>query len=211
MVFEQVINVDRMEQAVALFGSFDENVRLIETEYGVDIIMRGGELKISGDAENVSQASRVVESLLSLINRGEALTEQSVRYCISLVKDGSEEKLEALAGDCICITAKGKPIKPKDARSENNILALIQGIIPLRFGIGPAGTGKTYLAVAMAVRCIPCARYQPYHSDETGSGSRRKARLFAGRFAAIRWILIFVRCTMRCLICWVQKRINEIC
>lgn len=149
MVFEQVINVDRMEQAVALFGSFDENVRLIETEYGVDIIMRGGELKISGDAENVSQASRVVESLLSLINRGEALTEQSVRYCISLVKDGSEEKLEALAGDCICITAKGKPIKPKTLGQKKYIGAIRENTITL--GIGPAGTGKTYLAVAMAV------------------------------------------------------------
>lgn len=149
MVFEQVINVDRMEQAVALFGSFDENVRLIETEYGVDIIMRGGELKISGDAENVSQASRVVESLLSLINRGEALTEQSVRYCISLVKDGSEAKLEALAGDCICITAKGKPIKPKTLGQKKYIGAIRENTITL--GIGPAGTGKTYLAVAMAV------------------------------------------------------------
>lgn len=149
MVFEQVINVDRMEQAVALFGSFDENVRLIETEYSVAIIMRGSELKISGDAENVSQASRVVESLLSLINRGEALTEQSVRYCISLVKDGSEAKLEALAGDCICITAKGKPIKPKTLGQKKYIGAIRENTITL--GIGPAGTGKTYLAVAMAV------------------------------------------------------------
>ncbi len=149
MVFEQIINVDRMEQAVALFGSFDENVRLIEREYGVDIIMRGSDLKLSGEAENVSRASRVVESLLNLINRGEALTEQSVRYCISLVNDGGEAKLEALAGDCVCITAKGKPIKPKTLGQKKYISAIRENTITL--GIGPAGTGKTYLAVAMAV------------------------------------------------------------
>ncbi|MGI6260674.1 MAG: PhoH family protein [Acutalibacteraceae bacterium] len=148
-MFEQIINVDRMEQAVALFGSFDENVRLIEREYGVDIIMRGSDLKLSGEAENVSRASRVVESLLNLINRGEALTEQSVRYCISLVNDGGEAKLEALAGDCVCITAKGKPIKPKTLGQKKYISAIRENTITL--GIGPAGTGKTYLAVAMAV------------------------------------------------------------
>ena len=140
MVFEQIINVDRMEQAVALFGSFDENVRLIEREYGVDIIMRGSDLKLSGEAENVSRASRVVESLLNLINRGEALTEQSVRYCISLVNDGGEAKLEALAGDCVCITAKGKPIKPKTLGQKKYISAIRENTITL--GIGPAGTGE---------------------------------------------------------------------
>jgi Phosphate starvation-inducible protein PhoH, predicted ATPase len=149
MVFEQIINVDRMEQAVALFGSFDENVRLIESEYGVDIIMRGSELKVSGEAENVSHASRVIESLLNLINRGEALTEQSVRYCMTLVNDGGEAKLEALAGDCVCITAKGKPTKPKTLGQKKYITAIRENTVTL--GIGPAGTGKTYLAVAMAV------------------------------------------------------------
>ncbi len=149
MVFEQIINVDRMEQAVTLFGSFDENVRLIEGEYGVDIVMRGSELKVSGEAENVSRASRVIESLLSLINRGEALTEQSVRYCMTLVNDGGEAKLEALASDCVCITAKGKPIKPKTLGQKKYISAIRENTITL--GIGPAGTGKTYLAVAMAV------------------------------------------------------------
>lgn len=146
---EQMINIDRMEHAAALFGSFDENVRLIETEYMVDVISRGSELKVSGEAENVSKACRVISSLLSLINRGEALSEQNVRYCMSLVNEGSEQKIETLAGDCICITARGKPVKPKTLGQKNYCTAIKDHTITI--GVGPAGTGKTYLAVAMAV------------------------------------------------------------
>ena len=138
-----------MEHAVALFGSFDENIKLIEKEYNVHVIGRDSELKIDGDAENVSKACKVIESLLTFINRGEALSEQNVRYCISLVNDGSEDKIEQIAGDCICITSKGKPIKPKTMGQKRYCNAITQNTIT--FGVGPAGTGKTYLAVAMAV------------------------------------------------------------
>lgn len=148
-MFEQRINIDRMEQAVALFGSFDENIKLVEKEYQVSVIGRGSEIKVSGEPENVGKAVRVIESLLSLINRGEALSEQNVRYCISLINDGSEEKIETLAGDCICITSKGKPVKPKTLGQKNYCNQIRQNTITI--GVGPAGTGKTYLAVAMAV------------------------------------------------------------
>lgn len=148
-ITEQIINIDRMEHAVALFGSFDQNIKLIENEYKVHIIGRNSELKIEGDAENVSKACKVIESLLTFINRGEALSEQNVRYCISLVNDGSEDKIEQIAGDCICITSKGKPIKPKTMGQKRYCNAISQNTIT--FGVGPAGTGKTYLAVAMAV------------------------------------------------------------
>ena len=148
-MLEQRINIDRMEQAVALFGSFDENIKLVEKEYQVSVIGRGAEIKVSGEPENVGKAVRVIESLLSLINRGEALSEQNVRYCISLINDGSEEKIETLAGDCICITSKGKPVKPKTLGQKNYCNQIRQNTITI--GVGPAGTGKTYLAVAMAV------------------------------------------------------------
>lgn len=148
-MFEQRINIDRMEQAVALFGSFDENIKLVEKEYQVTVVGRGAEIKVSGEAENVGKAVRVIESLLSLINRGEALSEQNVRYCISLVQEGSEEKIETLAGDCICITSKGKPVKPKTLGQKNYCSQIAKNTITI--GVGPAGTGKTYLAVAMAV------------------------------------------------------------
>lgn len=141
--------MDRMEHAVALFGSFDENIKLIENEYAVSVVNRGSDIKISGEPENLMKASKVIDSLLSLINRGETLSEQNVRYCMALVNDGSEEKIEQLAGDCVCITSKGKPVKPKTIGQKRYCNAIKENTIT--FGIGPAGTGKTYLAVALAV------------------------------------------------------------
>ena len=134
---------------MALFGSFDENIKLIEREFGVKVTVRGDELKISGDEESVFKTSKVIEALMHFINRGENLSEQNVRYCISMVKDGSDEDFSKLADDCICITAKGKPIKPKTIGQKKYCKAIAENTIT--FGVGPAGTGKTYLAVAMAV------------------------------------------------------------
>ena len=151
-MFEQVINVDRMEQTVSLFGSFDENIRLIESQYNVKVVSRGSEIKVSGDVENVSKAVRAINGLLVLINRGEALSEQNVRYVLSLVNEGSEDKLCEMTGDCVCITAKGKPIKPKTLGQKKYIECIKNNTITL--GAGPAGTGKTYLAVAMAVNAF---------------------------------------------------------
>lgn len=151
-MFEQIINVDRMEQAVSLFGSFDENVKLIENQYGVKIISRGSELKVTGEADNVQKAVRAINGLLMLINRGETLSEQNVRYVLSLVNDGNEDKISEMTGDCVCITAKGKPIKPKTLGQKKYLEAIKNNTITL--GAGPAGTGKTYLAVAMAVNAF---------------------------------------------------------
>ena len=148
-MFEQVINVDRMEHAVSLFGSFDENIRQVEEAFSVRVISRGSDIKISGEAENVAKATRAVEGLLTLINKGESLSEQNVRYVLSLVNEGAEDKLSDMVGDCICITAKGKPVKPKTLGQKRYVEAIRQNTITL--GAGPAGTGKTYLAVAMAV------------------------------------------------------------
>ncbi|MBQ6164047.1 MAG: PhoH family protein [Clostridia bacterium] len=149
---ERSISFDRMEQAVSLFGSFDENIKLIEQQYGVDIVNRGAELKISGSEESVDGAARAVNGLLTLINKGEALSEQNVRYVMSLVADGSEDKLASMSSDCICITSKGKPVKPKTLGQKKYIEAIRKNTIV--FGVGPAGTGKTYLAVAMAVNAF---------------------------------------------------------
>ena len=148
-MFEQRIDIERMEQAAALFGSMDENVRLLSAEFHVSIVARDAEIKVSGEPEDVALAVRAIESLLGLVNRGEGLTEQNIRYCISLVREGSEEKITALAGDCICITSKGKPVKPKTLGQKRYCGAIRDHTITI--GVGPAGTGKTYLAVAMAV------------------------------------------------------------
>ena len=146
---EKIINIDRMEQAVALFGTFDENIRLIQNEYMVSVVCRDSELKVSGEVENVAKASKVIESLLGLINRGEALSDQNVRYCMALVNEGNEQRIEQIAGDCICITSRGKPVKPKTLGQKTYCNSIKNNTVT--FGVGPAGTGKTYLAVAMAV------------------------------------------------------------
>ncbi len=151
-MFEQIINFDRMEQAVTLFGSFDANIKLIESQYGVSVISRGSDLKVTGEAENVAKAVRAINGLLTLINKGEGLSEQNVRYVMNLVDDGSEDKLAAMANNCICITSKGRPVKPKTLGQEKYVEAIKEKTIV--FGIGPAGTGKTYLAVAMAVNAF---------------------------------------------------------
>jgi phosphate starvation-inducible PhoH-like protein len=149
-MFEQTISIDRLEQAVNLFGSFDENIHIIEREYNVNVNLRGSEIKIKGETDDVMKASSAVSALLMLAAKGETLGEQNVRYAISLVSEGKEDKLAQLAGnDCICITAKGRPIKPKTLGQKKYVEAIADNTIVI--GVGPAGTGKTYLAVAMAV------------------------------------------------------------
>ena len=146
---EQVITFEAMEQAANLFGSFDENIKLLEREYGVTITCRGADLKVVGDAENVAAAARALNGLLTLINKGEQLTEQNVRYVISLVGEGNEDVLSSMTTDSVCVTAKGRPVKPKTAGQKRYCASIAKHTIT--FGVGPAGTGKTYLAVAMAV------------------------------------------------------------
>lgn len=149
---QETIKIQNTGQALALFGNFDSNIRMLEREFGVGMANRADELKITGDAHSAALAVKTVESLLQMLGRGEALTEQSVRYCIQMVREGSERELEALGGDCICITAKGRPLKPRTLGQKAYNDAITQNTIV--FGVGPAGTGKTYLAVARAVRAF---------------------------------------------------------
>ena len=149
---EHTINIDRMEHAAALFGSFDENIELIRQQLKVDVLCRGSEIKVSGDAENVLAAAKTIQGLLTLVERGEALNSQKVRYMMSLVEEGSEDTIQTLAQDVICVTAKGKPLKAKTLGQKRYVDAMRNHTITL--GVGPAGTGKTYLAVAMAARAF---------------------------------------------------------
>ena len=147
---EQVISFERMEQAVGLFGSFDENIRQVQEKFSVDVVSRGSELKVIGDAENVDKAVRAIRGLLMLINKGEELSGQNVRYVLSMVEEGKDDQLESMSSSgCICITSKGKPVKPKTLGQKKYVEAIRKNTITI--GVGPAGTGKTYLAVAMAV------------------------------------------------------------
>ncbi|MDR0292647.1 MAG: PhoH family protein [Oscillospiraceae bacterium] len=148
-MIEQTVNVERLEQVIALFGSFDNNIRLIEQSVGVKVLNRDTELKIMGDAENVCRAVKVVEGLLSVIARGENVTDQNVHYILGLVEDGAEDRLSELGKDVVCVTAKGKPVKAKTLGQKKYLDAIAGNTVTI--AVGPAGTGKTYLAVAKAV------------------------------------------------------------
>ena len=148
-MIEKTIQVDRMEHVISVFGSFDQNLRIIENELGVKVLDRDDMIHICGDEENASLAEKAINGLLTLAAKGENIDAQNVRYILKLVSEGKETKINELAGDVVCITAKGKPIKPKTLGQKNYCDAIAKNTITL--GIGPAGTGKTYLAVAAAV------------------------------------------------------------
>ncbi len=146
---EQRISIERMEQAVNLFGSFDENVRLVEAEFRVTVANREGELRVNGEPEDTMLACKALSALLTISNRGEPVTEQNVRYVIGLVRAGQEDRISELTQDVICISAKGRPIKPKTLGQKQYVESIVKNTVTI--GVGPAGTGKTYLAVAAAV------------------------------------------------------------
>ena len=146
---ERIVNVERVEDLISVFGSLDENIHRIEQELGVQILNRGSDLKISGEEEAADKAARTIEGLMALASKGEIIDEQKVRYLITLVQSGNDDQVAQMARDVVCITAKGKPIKAKTIGQQKYIEAIQKNVVTL--GIGPAGTGKTYLAVAAAV------------------------------------------------------------
>lgn len=149
---ERHIEVERMELVVTLFGSYDENIKIIEKELDVAIINRGSEIKIGGEPDKVGQAVSAINQLLIMAANGDNIGEQEVRYVMSQVEAGNEEQLEELGKDVICITSNGTPLKAKTLGQKQYVEKIKNNSIV--FGIGPAGTGKTYLAVAMAVRAF---------------------------------------------------------
>lgn len=146
------IDVENIETLISLFGSFDENIRIIEKSFDVAVINRGSEIKIAGNPENVDKAVRTVQNLLGMIKSGTSVSGQEVRYVISQVEKGTDEELKFLSEGCVLITSRGVPIKAKTLGQKNYINSISKN--PIVFGIGPAGTGKTYLAVAMAVQAF---------------------------------------------------------
>ena len=148
-MIERTIPVERVEHVINVFGSFDQNLRIIETEYGVQVVSRDEQLRISGEPEDVMHAEKAINGLLNLAAKGEEIDAQNVRYIMKLVGEGREDSIPELARDVVCVTAKGKPIKAKTMGQKEYVRAITENTVTL--GIGPAGTGKTYLAVAAAV------------------------------------------------------------
>lgn len=146
------IDINNIEQAANLFGKFDENLKLIEEGMNVKVVVRDDTIKISGEDTNVNAAERLFNELIEFIESGEIITPQNVMYAMKLVNIGEEEKLKSILSDIVCITSRGKQIRCKTYGQKNYVKAMKNNEIV--FGIGPAGTGKTYLAMAMAVTAL---------------------------------------------------------
>lgn len=155
---ERSISVLKMDHIHAIFGDFDENINVIQKEYSVAVFSRGSDIKVTGGEANVDSACAAIESLMKMLDRGETITDQSVRYVISMVNEGTQQQLEALSDDCVCVTFTGKPVKAKTLGQKKYVDSIRKNTIV--FGIGPAGTGKTYLAVAQAVRAFKAHEIQ---------------------------------------------------
>lgn len=149
---ERFVSVDSGDQLSDIFGQLDGNIARIQKQYNVSIVNRDGLVKIIGEEPGLSEAAKSVEALVRIGNTGQTLSDQTVRYVTSMVSEGIEEQLEELKGDGVCVTASGKIVRARTVGQKRYIDAIKNNTIVL--GIGPAGTGKTYLAVAMAVKAF---------------------------------------------------------
>ncbi len=150
---EKIFIIENTDCLSKLLGNFDENMKLLEKNYGIIATVRGDEIKLKGDAEAVDASFRALDGMITLLEGGEALTEQNIRYVFSMVESGDDKKIgQLIDNNCICITTKGRPVKPKTLGQKKYVEAIDKNTVTI--GVGPAGTGKTYLAVAMAVKAF---------------------------------------------------------
>ena len=151
---EKVIHIENTEHIYSLFGDFDENLKTLQKYYHVNIVNRGSDLKLSGEEADLEKVSTVIDGLLMMLEKGETINEQNIRYVMNVAEEEhSLAPIQALtSSDCICLTTSGKPVKPKTVGQKRYVEAIRDNTVV--FGVGPAGTGKTYLAVAMAVRAF---------------------------------------------------------
>jgi len=146
---DKYVQFENIDSAMNLFGNFDENIKIIEEAFGIRVTLRDEDIKISGSPEMAEKAERVIRQLINIADKGEIITRQNVNYLVQLAAEGVTDINFDFLKDCICLTARGKPIRAKTHGQKDYINAVKNNAIT--FSIGPAGTGKTYLAVAMAV------------------------------------------------------------
>jgi phosphate starvation-inducible PhoH-like protein len=148
-IIEKTIEFESIEHAINLFGNFDENAKVIEEGLNVKLLSRDDEIRLIGDEDNIDKASVVIGRLMKIASQGDVITKQNVTYLVQLAVEGQLDKIKEYPGESICLTARGRPIKSKTHGQRKYVSAIKDNDIV--FGIGPAGTGKTFLAVAMAV------------------------------------------------------------
>lgn len=151
-MMERRITIRDSAQMQEICGSFDENLKALEKQYDVTIVCRGDELKVTGETEAASRAASAIRAMLHMSDTGQLMNEQTVRYVASMVDEGEENEIVTMTEDGVCLTATGKVVRAKTVGQKKYVDAIRKNTIV--FGIGPAGTGKTYLAVAMAVKAF---------------------------------------------------------
>lgn len=151
-MLEQSINTDNLRNIADLFGSFDENMNLLQKEFNVSIINRGGNIKIFGDINDVSNVKKIIEVMIHSLKSNKALDDKKIRYIISNVKSGKIDVLKKSFEECVFVTSKGRSIVTKTFSQKKYVKCVRENTVT--FGIGPAGTGKTYLAVALAAKAF---------------------------------------------------------
>ena len=149
---ERSLELDSIELAAAIFGSGDQNIHLREKEFRVTAVCRGSVLRFTGEQKDVDAAARAVDGMVTLMENHTPLEEQTVRYCISLAHGGEEKRLRELPAEFVAVTANGRPLHPKTLGQKEYIASVLKNTVTI--GVGPAGTGKTYLAVAAAVQAF---------------------------------------------------------
>ena len=211
---EATILTDTLEETSILFGSYDCNITPIEKAFGMTVLSKdtmasgGSAVLVRGeDADMVEKAAETVRYALRMVKTNGALTEQNVDYVISMVDDGKKEELHALDGDCICITTRGKPIKAKTVGQMQYIEAIKKNTVIL--GVGPAGTGKTFLAVAMAVKALRNKECSRIILTRPAVEAGEKLGFLRATYRR-RSTRICVRSTTRCMKCSVRRRIRSI-
>ena len=173
-MIERTIEVERMEHVISVFGSFDQNLRIIESELGVKVLDRDNKIHVCGEEESAMLAEKAINGLLTLAARGENIDAQNVRYILKLVAEGKESKIDELAGDVVCITSKGKPVKAKTLGQKSYCEAIANNTVTLRHRQDlSCGCGGG--------RRLPCGGGKQDHSDTSGGRGGRALRLSAGR------------------------------
>ena len=200
---ERSLELDSIELAAAIFGSGDQNIHLLEKEFRVTAVCRGSVLRFTGEQKDVDAAARAVDGMVTLMENHTPLEEQTVRYCISLAHGGEEKRLRELTDDFVAVTAKGRPIHPKTLGQKEYLAAIRKNAIT--FGVGPAGTGKTYLAVAMAVKAFKSKDVSRIILTRPAVEAGEKLGFLPGDLQN-RLIRICARSTTGCLICWGPRR-----
>lgn len=184
---EKIVNIERVEDLVGLFGEFDCNMKAVENAFHVNIVSRDGSLKICGnEEENLFYAQKAVETLLYFIVRGEEITTQRLDYCIAMAREGSTDQLKQLSTDCICITVTGKPIKPKTLGQKNYIEQISKNTVV--FGI-TGGYRQDLSGGGDGGESVQSAGSQSHHPDSSGCRGM-KSWDFCRVICRPRWIRI---------------------